>query len=434
MPKVFISYRRDDSVSESSRIYEHLRRRFGKEAIFKDVDAIPIGVDFGEHIKARLRESVVMLVVMGKEWLTVQTDTGIRRLDDPDDWVRREIEIAFHLGLKVIPVLVNGMKMPPENQLPPSIRQLHSQNGVSLSQDPHFARDLELVIIACENELVSRRISTRIPLYMQLRSLFARILHWRGQFNTTQGRWVALIIVTIVLIVALLGALVVHMEIGSTPLTASPVGPVFPLHVASPGAECDHGWSSSYWSNRFGTINCLTTYTRITTQDVSCSDPGCTSVGTLEFALAAANLKLPQRYTISVVATLMVEGQKPVAGTMIGLLLQDFLPATPYGPEYAIMLNADGSYYVERYDCQQPKTVCTPADLLGEGLVDPTKSHTFGYRYDGKTTFAELDGVEIAMKSAIPPASFKFLQLLVTSSDTHTTVRANFGDFSILPE
>jgi TIR domain len=433
MAKVFISYRRADGATVSGRIYDHLKIRFGKRNIFKDVDDIPMGMDFGEYIKDSLRESAVLLVVIGQHWLT-DTTTGIRKLDDPEDWVRIEIETAFQLGLTVIPLLVDGTKMPTADGLPQSLRVLPKLNYLSLREDPDFTRDMERVITSCELALASRLISNDLPQSKLLRYIFARILHLRGQLNTSQGRRVAPVIVSLMTIVALLGVLVVRAEVGSSPPTAPTQGPVFPLHVAAPGVECDHGWSSSYWSNRFGTANCLTTYTRITTQNATCSDPACTSVGTLEFALAAAHLKLPKRYTISVVATLMVAGQKPVAGSRIGLVLQDFFPATPYGLEYVILLNADGSYFVAKYDCPSPQPVCTETDRLGGGSVDVTASHTFGYRYDGKTTFAKVDGVEIDMKSAVPPSSFKFVQLLVGSSDSHTTVSANFGDFSIQPD
>jgi hypothetical protein len=92
MSKVFISYRQSDSASVSGRIYGRLVSRFGKENIFKDVDDILPGVHFPEYIRASLQQCVVELVIIGREWLTAKTEDGTRRLDDPQDWVRQEIE------------------------------------------------------------------------------------------------------------------------------------------------------------------------------------------------------------------------------------------------------------------------------------------------------------------------------------------------------
>jgi hypothetical protein len=426
MAKIFISYRRADNPTVSGRIYDHLKIRFGKRNIFKDVDDIPIGEDFGKYIKDALRESAVLLVVIGQHWLT-ETTTGIRKVD----WVRIEIETALQLGLTVIPLLVDGTKMPTEDELPHSLRVLPTLNYFPLREDPDFTRDIERVIIRCEFALASRLISNTLPPFKLLCYIFAQILHLRGRLNTTQGRWIASIIMSLMIIVVLVNVLVIRTEVGLSPPTTSTQGPVFPLLVAAPGAECDHGWSSSYWSNRFGTANCLSTYTRITTQNMPCPNPGCTSVGTLEFALAAEHLRLPKRYTISVTATLMVRGQKPV-GTAIGFILQDFFPSTPYGSEYAILLQDNGSYFVAKYNCTSA-LICKLSDSLGSGSVDVTASHTFGYQYDGKTTFGMVDGIKVDLKSTMPPASFKFVQLFVEGSNSNTPVSANFANFSIQP-
>jgi hypothetical protein len=70
-------------------------------------------VYFPEYIQASLQQCVVELVIIGREWLTAKTEDGTRRLDDPQDWVRQEIEMGFTLGLTVIPALVEGANMPP---------------------------------------------------------------------------------------------------------------------------------------------------------------------------------------------------------------------------------------------------------------------------------------------------------------------------------
>ena len=134
---------------------------------------------------------------------------------------------------------------------------------------------------------------------------------------------------------------------------------------------------------------------------------------------------------MSIVATFMVEGQKPVAGTEIFFVLQDFLPATPYGLEYAIVLYASGSYEIVKANCTTASSGCGITGDMGDGSLDITRSHTFGYQYDGKTTYAVMDGLKTDMKSLKSPASFKYAQIAVISPDQHTPVSANFSDFRI---
>src|SRR5260370_24118317 len=106
MAKVFISYRRADSASICGRIYDRLVAKFGRKNVFKDVDDIPAGVNFGTHIQESLRQCSVALVVIGQRWLATPAPDEGRRLDDPKDWVRIEVETAFSLGLTLIPLLV----------------------------------------------------------------------------------------------------------------------------------------------------------------------------------------------------------------------------------------------------------------------------------------------------------------------------------------
>src|SRR5262249_24843687 len=106
MATVCISYRRADSASISGRIYARLIGQFGSQNICKDVDNMPPGVKFGTYIQDALRQCAVVLVLIGRQWLAEETAGGRRRLDDPEDWVRTEIEAALALGLTVLPVLV----------------------------------------------------------------------------------------------------------------------------------------------------------------------------------------------------------------------------------------------------------------------------------------------------------------------------------------
>ena len=112
MPAIFVSYRRSDSLSATGRLADELERRFGGERVFRDLEAIEAGADFERAILDALRAATVILAVIGRAWLSAADASGTRRLDDPTDYVRREIETALSEGIDVIPVLVEGATTP----------------------------------------------------------------------------------------------------------------------------------------------------------------------------------------------------------------------------------------------------------------------------------------------------------------------------------
>src|SRR5579862_3057908 len=125
MPQVFISYRRSDTTSGyASWIYERLAARFGGDHVFMDVDSLPLGVDFVEHLNRALANTDVALVLIGPGWLDAADEDGNRRLDDPDDFVRIEVATALRTSGRVIPVLVDGAQMPKAELMPEDLRPL----------------------------------------------------------------------------------------------------------------------------------------------------------------------------------------------------------------------------------------------------------------------------------------------------------------------
>jgi hypothetical protein len=143
MGGIFISHRREDSADICGRIYDHLVARYGKPAVFKDVDDIPYGADFPAYIQAKLAECSVCLAVIGPKWLEAATPDGRRRLDDPGDFVRLGIETALRLGLVVVPVLVYGARVAPAEALPASLEKLPHLNAAPVRLDPDFASDVK---------------------------------------------------------------------------------------------------------------------------------------------------------------------------------------------------------------------------------------------------------------------------------------------------
>lgn len=139
---VFISYRRQDSPHITGRIYDRLAAHFGREFVYKDVDSIPLGLDFRKHLQEHVGRCAVLVAVIGKRWNPF-SDTGEPRLSDPRDYLRIEVESALERDIPVIPVLVDGAEIPAEKDLPPSLATLAYRNGILVRQDPDFHHDLD---------------------------------------------------------------------------------------------------------------------------------------------------------------------------------------------------------------------------------------------------------------------------------------------------
>jgi len=127
-PAIFIAYRRDDSIDVTGRIYDRLCQHFGKQNVFKDVDSIPLGVDFRKHLGDSVGQCDVLLTVIGRHWLA--GDRGHRRLDDVHDFVRIEMEAALKRDIPLVPVLVQGSSMPSPEDLPEILQSLVYRNGI----------------------------------------------------------------------------------------------------------------------------------------------------------------------------------------------------------------------------------------------------------------------------------------------------------------
>ncbi len=149
--QIFVSYRRLDSSDVTGRIYDRLIKKFGREAVFKDVDSIPLGVDFKEYIGKKVGECQVLLSVIGDHWLDVTDASGKRRLDDPADFVRLELEAALQRDIPVIPLFVGGVKIPQAVSLPSSLEKLVLRNGILIRADPDFHRDMSKLIKELEH-------------------------------------------------------------------------------------------------------------------------------------------------------------------------------------------------------------------------------------------------------------------------------------------
>lgn len=142
MDGLFISYRREDSAPNTGRIYDALRNSFPDLRVFMDIDAIEPGDDFVTAIDSTLAESQIVVAVIGPKWLLVTDQSGLRRLDSPDDYVVSELHAALEKDVCVMPVLVSGASMPPATALPLPLKSLARRNAIEIS-DTRFRTDME---------------------------------------------------------------------------------------------------------------------------------------------------------------------------------------------------------------------------------------------------------------------------------------------------
>jgi hypothetical protein len=143
--KIFINYRRDDSIGMAGRLHDRLALTFGRDNLFMDVDHIPVGEDFEAHLNRQVAECNVVLVVIGPNWLNAKDESGGRRLDNPDDFVAIEIAAALARGIRVIPVLVDGARMPKASELPDFLKPLARRQAAEV-RHAHFGQDAETLV------------------------------------------------------------------------------------------------------------------------------------------------------------------------------------------------------------------------------------------------------------------------------------------------
>lgn len=148
--RIFISYRRSDSADVTGRIHDRLVKHFGEGNVFQDVEDIPLGMDFAENIQEVVGKCDAFLAIIGDEWIDAADKDGGRRLDNPADYVRLEIESALQRKIPLIPVLVQGAEMPAPDLLPDSIRNLARRNAIRVRPNPDFRPDMERLIEGLE--------------------------------------------------------------------------------------------------------------------------------------------------------------------------------------------------------------------------------------------------------------------------------------------
>src|ERR1700726_4528274 len=146
MPKIAISYRRADSEAMTGRIFDRLIAHYGKEAIFRDIDDIPPGIDFRVHINQTLLKTNILLAIVGPQWLGAASDGSADRIQEESDPVRVEVETALRRRVPLIPVLIGATKMPSSDLLPPSLKDFAFRNAVRVDTGQDFDYHMDRLI------------------------------------------------------------------------------------------------------------------------------------------------------------------------------------------------------------------------------------------------------------------------------------------------
>jgi len=145
MRGIFISYRRDDAEGQAARLFDDLSAHFGRDAVFVDVAGIRKGLDFRRIIEEHVASCSVLLVMIGKRWLSATDSQGRRRLDDSNDFVRLETAAALSRDIPIVPVLVQDAVMPTEQELPDALKELAFRSGTELTH-ARWDADVRLLI------------------------------------------------------------------------------------------------------------------------------------------------------------------------------------------------------------------------------------------------------------------------------------------------
>jgi len=158
----FISYRRDDTRWPANSLRAALAERFGPASVFMDTATIAPGQEWPTRIEQAIRGCSVVLVLIGPRWLE-RDSSGRRRLDDPADWVRLEVEAGLRRGdAATVPVLVEGITMPDASELPDVLKPLARRHAIVLSAE-RYAQELDEFVDAIERGLIQDYVSRQAP-------------------------------------------------------------------------------------------------------------------------------------------------------------------------------------------------------------------------------------------------------------------------------
>jgi hypothetical protein len=145
--RIFINYRKDDTEDAVDSLYKYLIRYFDPKKIFRDKEGIPGGAEYEKDIMAAVGSSDVFLAVIGPAWLTIKDKEGQRRLDNPSDLLRREIERALETNSVTVMPLLHKTPMPAAADLPTTMTEFAKRQARQLRSEPDLKHDQEQLLV-----------------------------------------------------------------------------------------------------------------------------------------------------------------------------------------------------------------------------------------------------------------------------------------------
>ncbi len=171
---IFISYRRDDSLAAAGRIDDVLRREFGDRNVYRDIDSIPLGVDFVDHLQRALDRCYVCLAIIGPRW-------NPARLGE-HDFVRRELESALSRDVLVVPLLVDGGTLPAPEELPECLRPLLRRQALRVDSGADFNGHVVRLVRSLRAYLIPRSTGA-VQLMEDVSARRTQDLSWERPFS-----------------------------------------------------------------------------------------------------------------------------------------------------------------------------------------------------------------------------------------------------------
>ena len=146
--KIFISYRHLENTGMVDLIYRSLIDAFTAPFVFRDQESIPLGTNFKTYLDNVIRQCRVVVVIIGPQWLLHLDSNGRRRIDNPNDFVRVEVQAALQRDIPIIPVFIDGATMPTAEELPKELQELVYLNGLPVRSGADAANDIAKLIVA----------------------------------------------------------------------------------------------------------------------------------------------------------------------------------------------------------------------------------------------------------------------------------------------
>ena len=188
MARIFISYRREDTIDLTRHINDRLSSA-GHES-FMDLTSIIPGANWPEELERQLDLAEIVCVVIGEQWLHSRYSNGRRKIDDPNDWVHKEILSDINRGKRLIPIVVNRGSMPNESDLPPSLLEFARRQAKFITQE-NWNEGVDALLDSIARDISLPRPTIVLTSISPRRQDLLRMIGWnkgeRGEYLSVQA-------------------------------------------------------------------------------------------------------------------------------------------------------------------------------------------------------------------------------------------------------